>query len=156
MAGRCRSATEASGWYFQRPPEIRLLLVAIEVVELVLDALADVARDVLHLALDLVELAFALELAIAGGDAAGLLDLALQVVEPAFQVLLVHARLLCGPGIRWPPDGCAPSLGLAGGDLLRGREDGLVRRQHALRVDLKPPPGTAPALESLGDARPGV
>src|SRR6185503_20071471 len=111
---------------------------------------------VLHLALDLVELAFALELAIARDDAGGLLDLALQVVEPAFQVLLVHARLLCGLAIRWPPAGCAPSLSLAGGDLLGGGEDGLVRRQHALRVDLQPPPGTAPPLELTGYARPCV
>src|SRR5262249_49794295 len=85
-----RSARAACFWSCRRV-ELRLLLLGpVEIVQLLLDALADVARDVLDLALELVELALTLELAIAGGDAHGLLDAPFDVLGLAFDALLVH------------------------------------------------------------------
>src|SRR5437764_1094724 len=94
------------------------------VVQLLLDAFADVAGDVLDLALQVVELAFALELSVARRDADGLLDLALGLIQFAFGVLLAHVGLLSR--LRWTQDALSPSLGLAGGDLLRSGEERLV------------------------------
>src|SRR5439155_1252680 len=71
---------------------IPIVFRPIEIVELVLDPFADVTGGVLDLALEVVDLAFRLEIAIAGRDAHGLLDLALRLVQTAFDILLVHVR----------------------------------------------------------------
>src|SRR6266478_1925004 len=100
MTAGWRSAREVSGWCSRQRPE-RLLLVAVgpvEVVQLLLDAFADIARDVLDLALDLVELAFAFELPVAGRAAHALLHLTLDVVQSALEVLLVHDASCTGKG----------------------------------------------------------
>src|SRR5712691_8101396 len=86
IAGIAPSAVQLS-WLF-------VFLVLVQLVDLVLDALAQVAEAFLHLALDLVELAFRLPVAVVGGDAADLLDLAGHLVELALEVLLVHGCLL--------------------------------------------------------------
>src|SRR5712692_8817448 len=82
-----------------------VLLVLVQLVELVLDALAQVAEAFLHLALDLVELALRLPVAVVGGDAADLLDLARDLVQLALEVLLVHG-IASVPTLRPGPAEC--------------------------------------------------
>src|SRR5438067_6028783 len=153
-----RNARVASGSSFrQRPDDFGLLLVgfrAIQVVQLLLDAFADVAGDVLDLALQVVELAFALELAVTRRDADGLLDLALRLVQSAFEILLVHVSLLSR--LRWTQDELSPSLGLAGGNLLRSGQERLVGGKNIPRIRVQAVPRSAPALQRAGGGGPGV
>src|SRR5207248_3522736 len=62
----------------------------VEIVELVLDALAQVAEAFFHVALDLIELAFGFQVAIVRDHAADFLDLAAEPVDLPFDVFLVH------------------------------------------------------------------
>src|SRR5712691_2373689 len=97
IAGIAPSAVQLS-WLF-------VFLVLVQLVDLLLDALAQVAEAFLHLALDLVELALRLPVAVVGGDAADLLDLARDLVELALEVLLVHG-VASVPTLRPGPAEC--------------------------------------------------
>src|SRR4051794_39151091 len=59
----------------------------------VADRVLHAAGGVLHLALDLVGLAFGLQLRVAGDLAGRFLDLALRLIEGAFDPIVVHVRL---------------------------------------------------------------
>src|SRR5207245_4966185 len=110
-AGRDVAEEVAGSWKaeardFQLPTEallaLVLALVRIQVIQRVLDALAQVAEAFLDVALDLVELALGLPVAVVGRDPADLLHLALGLFDHPLEVLIVHSFPLRGNAVSLP------------------------------------------------------